>query len=160
MLEKHLNATKAPLTLAYAIPDHPWVDSVDGAAVRIAMTVASTTATPGELNRVTEEIEIEDGEHLVELSSGFGRLAADLKVGADVISALPLLSNMGISNRGVQVIGSGFILPAGSSKQFDPLGGLRSQLLIRPYLNGKDITPRTAASDTAKLMSLLSGRID
>jgi hypothetical protein len=29
------------LTLAYAIPDHPWVDNADGAAVRIAMTVGS-----------------------------------------------------------------------------------------------------------------------
>ena len=28
-------------SLAYAIPDHPWVDTVDGAAVRIAMTVAA-----------------------------------------------------------------------------------------------------------------------
>jgi hypothetical protein len=30
-----------PLHLAYAIPDHPWIDSADGAAVRIAMTVAA-----------------------------------------------------------------------------------------------------------------------
>jgi hypothetical protein len=28
-----------PLHLAFAVPDHPWVDSADGAAVRIAMTV-------------------------------------------------------------------------------------------------------------------------
>ena len=27
-----------PLHLAYSIPDHPWIDSADGAAVRIAMT--------------------------------------------------------------------------------------------------------------------------
>ena len=28
-----------PLSLAFAIADHPWIDSVDGAAVRIAMTI-------------------------------------------------------------------------------------------------------------------------
>ncbi len=27
---------------AFAIPDHPWVDSADGAAVRVAMTVGAT----------------------------------------------------------------------------------------------------------------------
>ncbi|MBK8742165.1 MAG: class I SAM-dependent DNA methyltransferase [Betaproteobacteria bacterium] len=38
VLERHLGG-KPPLSLAFAIPDHPWVDSADGAAVRIAMTV-------------------------------------------------------------------------------------------------------------------------
>ena len=36
---------KNPLSLAFAIPDHPWVDAADGAQVRIAMTVGSTAAT-------------------------------------------------------------------------------------------------------------------
>jgi hypothetical protein len=38
VLAHHLSQKK-PLSLAFAIPDHPWVDSGDGAAVRIAMTV-------------------------------------------------------------------------------------------------------------------------
>ncbi|MBU4519197.1 MAG: class I SAM-dependent DNA methyltransferase, partial [Gammaproteobacteria bacterium] len=37
VIEAHLNAPKNPLTLAFAVPDHPWVDSAQGAAVRIAM---------------------------------------------------------------------------------------------------------------------------
>lgn len=76
---KHLNAEKTPLTFAYAIPDHPWVDSTDGAAVRIAMTVASCEATTGELNRVIEETEIKEGDHRVELDIDHGKLAANLK---------------------------------------------------------------------------------
>ena len=37
--------------LAFAIPDHPWVDSADGAAVRIAMTVGSALKNgPGMLS--------------------------------------------------------------------------------------------------------------
>jgi hypothetical protein len=43
VLEPHLTA-KESLSLIFAIPDHPWVDSVDGAQVRIAMTVASVVA--------------------------------------------------------------------------------------------------------------------
>jgi hypothetical protein len=34
------------ISLAFAIPDHPWVDTVDGAAVRIAMTVGAPKARP------------------------------------------------------------------------------------------------------------------
>ncbi len=38
VIQHHMNQ-KDPLSLAFAIPDHPWVDSADGAAVRIAMTI-------------------------------------------------------------------------------------------------------------------------
>ncbi len=39
VVERHMNA-KLPLSLVYAIPDHPWLKASDKAAVRIAMTVA------------------------------------------------------------------------------------------------------------------------
>ncbi|HSU31470.1 MAG TPA: DNA methyltransferase, partial [Bryobacteraceae bacterium] len=39
VVSNHLGAEKNPLSLAFAIPDHPWVDSRDGADVRISMTV-------------------------------------------------------------------------------------------------------------------------
>lgn len=42
VLEPHLNDPKKPLSLLYAIPDHPWVDSGKGDAdVRIGMTVGA-----------------------------------------------------------------------------------------------------------------------
>lgn len=44
VIEKHVNADNS-LTLCFAISDHPWVDSVDGASVRIAMTVGATSAS-------------------------------------------------------------------------------------------------------------------
>jgi hypothetical protein len=46
-----------PLALRFAIPDHPWVDTADGAAVRIAMTVGELAgADPsGDLVTVTGE---------------------------------------------------------------------------------------------------------
>ena len=46
---------KNPLTLAFAIPDHPWVDAADGAAVRIAMTVGTADGADGHLLQVTDE---------------------------------------------------------------------------------------------------------
>ena len=42
VIERHLTA-RPPLGIRFAIPDHPWVDSANGAAVRIAMTVAMRT---------------------------------------------------------------------------------------------------------------------
>lgn len=49
VLEPHLSDAKRPLSLLFAIPDHPWVDTVDGAAVRIGMTVAVAGSRIGNL---------------------------------------------------------------------------------------------------------------
>ncbi len=140
VLEKHLGDSKNPLTLAYAIPDHPWVDSTDGAAVRIAMTVATNDPKPGELNRVTTETEIDNGEHQVQLDTDLGKIAANLKVGADTGSAVSLASNRGLSCPGVKLHGSGFIVTENEAKELGlgTVSGIKER--IRPYLNGKDIT--------------------
>ena len=54
VVERHL-ADKTPLSLVFAVPDHPWVDSADGAAVRIAMTVGAVTDDPATLLAVERE---------------------------------------------------------------------------------------------------------
>jgi len=41
--------------IKYAIPDHPWVDGVDGAAVRIAMTCGSIGREPAILETVEDD---------------------------------------------------------------------------------------------------------
>ena len=48
VIERHMGA-KEPLTLAYAVPDHPWLKAADKAAVRIAMTVAMRGEGEGRL---------------------------------------------------------------------------------------------------------------
>ncbi len=55
VLVPHLTNPKNPASLVFAIPDHPWVDSTDGAAVRIAMTVAEAGSREGLLLRVVNE---------------------------------------------------------------------------------------------------------
>ncbi len=54
VMQNHL-AAKNPLSLLFAIPDHPWVDAADGAAVRIAMTVAAAGEHEGVLQKVIAE---------------------------------------------------------------------------------------------------------
>ena len=55
VLEPHLADPKTPLSLIFAIPDHPWVDAGDGAAVRIAMTVAKAGRAESRLVTVVAE---------------------------------------------------------------------------------------------------------
>lgn len=137
----HLEA-KNPLSLVFAIPDHPWVDSVDGADVRIAMTVGEAGCREGVFVSVTDE-RGGDGEGVeVELARRIGKLHADLKAGANVASAGPFRANGDISSPGVKLHGSGFIV---TSEEAHRLGLSQTSGLerhIRRYLNGRDITDK------------------
>lgn len=160
VIEAHLSAPKNALTLAFAVPDHPWVDSAQGAAVRIAMSVgtcASARAEPveaplGRLLTVTDERATDDGAVDVRLAEQRGLLHADLRVGANVASARALQANAGVSSPGVKLHGAGFIVTrkeAAALLPF-PLGGRgvegspTTTPLIREYRNGRDLmaTPR------------------
>ncbi len=125
------------LSLAFAIPDHPWVDSADGAAVRIAMTVGTATKNgDGTLLTVTSERET-GGEGLeVTLEARSGKLHADLRMGADVADAKPLQANGKLGSRGYQLIGAGFIVTP------DEAAKLEADAPIKDYRNGRDLTDR------------------
>ncbi len=139
VIQHHLEQKK-PLSLLYAVPDHPWVDAADGAAVRIAMSIGAAGDHPGALEQVTAERDAEGEGRAVEAKRSTGKLFADLKVGADVAGASPLISNGTLGHRGVQVIGSGFIV---TPEEAEGLGlgripGIEKH--IREYRNGRDIT--------------------
>ncbi len=148
VLEPHLADPKTPLTLLFAIPDHPWVDSSDGAAVRIAMTVAAPGALPGRLVTVIEERkgETEAEGRPVILSTEKGRIFANLRIGADVAGAKALKANDGLSSPGVKLHGPGFIVTPAQARALglDVVPGLHRH--IRHYRNGRDLaaTPRGA----------------
>ena len=124
-----------PISLVFAIPDHPWVDAADGAAVRIAMTVGATGTTQGRLLEVTAERPDENGEVAVQVRERGGLLHADLSLGADVSSAKALQANAGIAGMGVALHGSGFILDP------DQAARIRSQgsVVVTPYVGGRDL---------------------
>jgi hypothetical protein len=151
------------LELIYAIPDHPWVDNANGAAVRIAMTVGTRSATPTtvragpveasssnapRLLTLLSETTGDFGEVDVTLAEHNGMIHADLSVGANVASAVALGSNENLSNRGVQLFGAGFIVTQEDAFALLPLppagegGGEGNpvQQIIRDYRNGRDLT--------------------
>ncbi len=137
---QHQLQHKKTLSLSFAVPDHPWVDTADGAAVRIAMTVGRAGSEPGVLMQVIAE-RSGSGEGLeVLLREREGTIFSDLTVGADVAGAVPLASNGGISSPGVKLHGAGFIV---TRSEADGLGLGRVQGLqdhIREYRNGRDLT--------------------
>ncbi|WP_296669612.1 DNA methyltransferase [Rhodoferax sp.] len=146
--------------MVFAIPDHPWVDSADGAAVRIAMTVVQRTAvaemgsdpnfaqqnlgsdpisadsSSGRLLSVTDEQPGPEGDVLVTLVERHGLIHADLTVGANVTSAVALQAMSGISSPGVKLHGAGFIVSP------EEAAGLGHPDIIRAYRNGRDLTDR------------------
>ncbi len=140
VLESHLSDSKQPLSLAFAIPDHPWVDTADGAAVRIAMTVGAIEAGGGRLLTATDEIEAGYGEIAVTLTERKGVIHHDIRVGPAVASAAPLRAMTGISSPGLKLHGAGFIVSADQAKALGlrTVDGLNRH--IRPYRNGRDLT--------------------
>lgn len=134
-------ASTPPLSLLFAIPDHPWVDSGDGAAVRIAMTVGEVGELEGRLLAVVQEEYMPgDDAARIALVESSGSIHADLTVGANVSAAIPLRGTQGISSPGVKLHGSGFIVTASEARTLGlgTVAGLENH--IRTYRNGKDLT--------------------
>lgn len=144
VLESHMNSKKL-LSLVFAVPDHPWVDSADGAAVRIAMTVSEQGRKAGLLCQVVSEIDVGRDDAELETSSSHGFVHGDLRIGADVNSTKRLIANTSMSNRGYCLFGAGFIVSADDAKKLasaDASAGKHP--LIFDYRNGRDLmdTPR------------------
>ena len=139
VIEKHLNG-KQPVHLAYAVPDHPWVD--DGAAVRIAMTTLAPGTGHGTLHTVTSEHDEGTDGYTVEVLEKTGPIGADLTIGPDVASAVALKGNSDLSNHGVIRGGEGFLVTEEKASELGlgQIPGLEKH--IRPIVNGKDLTQK------------------
>ena len=139
VLERHVD-DKNPLSILFAVPDHPWVDAADGAAVRIAMTVAESGAHEGVVKRVVAETPSEGGYREVTLASAAGKVYANLTIGADVGSAVGLRANENLSNRGMMLTGAGFIVEPEEAARLGLGHAEGLERHIRHYRNGRDLT--------------------
>lgn len=142
VIEKHLKAKK-PISLIFAIPDHPWTRATDdAAAVRIAMTVAEEGSTGGVLLEVTSERNLDTDSPVIEFKETYGTINADLTIGANIAAVKSLKASEGISHDGVKLHGSGFIVTPSEAAH---LGlGARANLrsYVRDYRNGRDLAQR------------------
>jgi hypothetical protein len=175
------------LALSFAIPDHPWVDSANGAAVRIAMTVAAKLGSDasqkgtgagsdptfagqsdasGRLLTVLSEKTGEFGEVAVTLLETTGLIHADLSVGANVASAVALQANANISSPGVKLHGAGFIVTLEEAALLLPPplgegwgGGQPRPAIIRDYRNGRDLTDKPRGVQLIDLLGLTAEQV-
>ena len=141
------------LVLVFAIPDHPWVDAADGAAVRIAMTVGTQTAASGELAEVTDEVSQDDGEVAVTLQLTQGTITSGLRVGTDATQAQELQANAGLCCVGYQLTGKGFVVEADQAQKLDPCFG-QPTARIRPLISGRDLTQSSRGTFAIDLFGL------
>ncbi|MFD2569968.1 class I SAM-dependent DNA methyltransferase [Spirosoma soli] len=158
VMQPFLEGDKSALVLTFAIPDHPWVESADGAAVRIAMTVAERRGngtTIGNLLAVkSESVPMGDDAADVSFIIQQGTILSDLTIGAELDSARALKANEDLSNRGMQLYGAGFILNEEQVKfilEKEPA----SSAIIKGYLNGKDFTGNSRGVKVIDLFGLL-----
>ncbi|TAG26122.1 MAG: class I SAM-dependent DNA methyltransferase [Burkholderiales bacterium] len=131
-------AIEKGISLDFAIPDHPWVDNVNGAAVRIAMTVGAKSANEGHLLEVTSETSGEYGEVSVTTAGRVGQIHANLTIGANLAEAVALKANERLSTTGVIPHGEGMLVTSEQAAKFEPGAP------VKAYRNGKDLaaTPR------------------
>jgi hypothetical protein len=167
VVAQNLNATKDPLSIVFAIPDHPWFKALSDeeeaatrhAAVRIAMTVGERGEHQGHLYTVTKEGDAHSEGTDVELAERTGRIFADLRIGVDVAGALPLRADEDLSCPGVKLHGAGFIVTPeiAASLGLGRINGLEQH--IRPYLNGRDLTGRSRNVMVIDLFGLSSEEV-
>ncbi len=142
VLEKYLKAAR-PISLMFAVPDHPWQKAPKKAAVRIAMTVAEAGEHLGRLAEVVEETDLDTDRPKIELKLREARINPDLSIGIDVTRAVALKANGDICSPGIKLHGAGFMV---SQSQAASLGlgriaGLEQ--FIRPYVHGRDLASRS-----------------
>lgn len=158
-VERWLNAKK-PLSLIYAIADHPWTKATkDSAAVRIAMTVARAGTHEGVLEAVVTERDLDSDTPHIAYEMERGRINADLTVGVDVTQAKALRTNEGLCSPGVKLHGNGFIV---TSAQAEHLGlGRRAGLdrHIREYRNGRDLMSRSRGVKVIDMFGLSADEV-
>lgn len=161
VLEKYLSSKggdseqKDSLSIVFAIPDHPWYKKSkedrnngrrknkakkdDPAAIRIAMTVVELGKHDGKLVEITAERALDTDKPELKSRTQIGRINPNLTVGTDVTSAIPLLSNYGISSNGMMLSGKGFKLDRKNYAYLkDSLDG-DSLALVKPYIGGSEL---------------------
>lgn len=150
------------VSLRFAIPDHPWVDTVEGAAVRIAMTVGvlgnpfaekgrveeappDPGAFPGDLLLVTHETPQEDGSAEIVFVTLRGRIGSGLNIGAELEDVYALRANDLLASTGLILGSRGFVIKPDEA-QLLLRQDRKAKQLIFPLRNGEDLTgtPRGA----------------
>lgn len=133
-VEPHLSGSP-PMSLVYAVANHPWVDAADGAAVRVSMTVGERGQREGRVLHVVRERESgtdTDDDLVALLKEDVGTIHANLTVGANLTRAEPIAANLGLCSVGMKTIGASFQVDRAQAERL----GLGSVAGIDKHIQG------------------------
>ena len=136
VVESALNKNPS-LAIKYVVPDHPWVDSADGASVGVTLITVSGSGGEGTVATVRRATASADGDYELSFDHRSGYITPNLTVGIDPGNAIRLASNKGVSSVGFQLTGKGFILSEGQKKDY---GNAWPDDVLKPLWSGRDIT--------------------
>ena len=139
VIERLSSDSKVKLSIVYAIPSHPWIDSTDGASTRIAVSVVEAGKRRGRVDQITEEVPSRslDGSYECKFFQSFGEVTLRLKTGPAISSVKPLKANSGLCYQGCKLVGAGFQVAKGIRDKLVSEGFPAERL--PQYLNGTDI---------------------
>lgn len=127
-----------PVSITFAIADHPWVDTEEGAAVRIAMTVVRAGRRQGILGVITKEESESNGQVRVDIAFTKCRIHENLRGGSDITAAEPLRANADIASMGPALGSRGFVISEEERASLIAQDGDAARNFIRPLRNGRD----------------------
>ncbi len=152
VIERHMTG-KEPLTLAFVVPDHPWIKATDKAAVRISMTVAERGSREGVLAEVIEEAGLNTDTPRVLLARQTVRISSRLSASANLDVQKPLLANQLIAWQGCKLVGAGFLV---SGTMREALARRQQEALDRlpAYIAGTDLNRKAQGRYAIDLTNL------
>lgn len=140
VVDRHMKSDP-PLSLVYAIPDHPWLKAPDKAAVRIAMSVAAKGDRPGKLAQVASEAMLNTDTPEVRLESEEGKITSRFRLGLSLSNVRPLLANELLAWQGCKLVGNGFLVDSTRRARLTSSDKNALQRVPR-YIAGNDINKR------------------
>lgn len=126
-----------PMSIVFAIADHPWVDSESAAAVRIAMTVAEAGTIGGAIAKISGG---NSGTESALVTEQVVRVAADLTSGT-TSAVIALKSNVDLCLQGCKLVGDGFLIDHAQRTKLIAACPDPDRFMPR-YIAGRDITAR------------------
>jgi hypothetical protein len=136
-IRRHLSAPNM-LSILFAIPDHPWVDTVLGANVRVAMTVGSAGQNEGVRLIVNKEIPNEESSDVEFDAPQIGSITEDLQLNISPASTVSLKANSEMAHLGAKFYGDGFIVTPNEAAALS--ASQDGQTIARPFISGRDLT--------------------
>ena len=141
LIERHLRHANG-IAISFAIPDHPWVEASDGAAVRVAMTVGkpkSKFSGDASLLHVIEEGGDTPDVKLEKLA--VKTINSSLGANQSVHEVVSLNANEGMCYQGIVPAGDGFKIRAESLKALG-IDSCELPQIVKKYIIGRDLVQK------------------